>query len=237
MTGGWSIDERVGAASELHASWPAVEADPGDRAVALCRVTAPAVVLGSTQPGSVIDRRRAGAAGISVARRRSGGGAVLVTEDDPVWVDVWIPSGDPLWHADVARAFDWIGSAWASALGRTGLEGLSSHREGSVACTRWSQLVCFGGVGTGEVVAGDGRKIVGLAQRRNRHGAWFHGACVLRWDPAPLVDILDLPEAERSEATAALAGAVAGVADLAEEAGGSGPDASTVANWLIAALP
>jgi lipoate-protein ligase A len=162
---------------------------------------------------------------------------VLVTVDDPVWIDVWIPSVDPLWHADVERAFDWIGSAWASALGRTGIEGLSTHREGSVACTRWSKLVCFGGVGTGEVVTGDGRKIVGLAQRRNRHGAWFHGACVLRWDPAPLVDLLDLPEAERNEATADLAAAVAGVVDLVEAAGGTAPDASTVAAWLIAALP
>ena len=237
MTGGWRIDERKGAASELHASWPAVDAAPGVRAVALCRVTAPAVVLGSTQSESVVDRRRAGAAGISVARRRSGGGAVLVTADDPVWIDVWIPSGDPLWHADVERAFDWIGSAWASALGSAGLEGLSAHREGSAACTRWSKLVCFGGVGAGEVVTGDGRKIVGLAQRRNRHGAWFHGACVLRWDPALLVDLLDLPEAERNEATADLAAAVAGVADLVEAAGGTAPDASTVAAWLLAALP
>ena len=162
---------------------------------------------------------------------------MLVTVDDPVWIDVWIPSVDPLWHADVERAFDWIGSAWASALGRTGIEGLSTHREGSAACTRWSKLVCFGGVGTGEVVTGDGRKIVGLAQRRNRHGAWFHGACVLLWDPAPLVDLLDLPEAERNEATADLAAAVAGVVDLVEAAGGTAPDASTVAAWLVAALP
>ena len=162
---------------------------------------------------------------------------MLVTADDPVWIDVWIPSGDPLWHADVERAFDWIGSAWASALGSAGLEGLSAHREGSAACTRWSKLVCFGGVGAGEVVTGDGRKIVGLAQRRDRHGAWFHGACVLRWDPALLVDLLDLPEAERNEATADLAAAVAGVADLVEAAGGTAPDASTVAAWLIAALP
>ena len=42
----------------------------------------------------------------------------------------------------------------------------------------WATSVCFGGVGTGEVVTADGRKVVGLAQRRNRAGAWFHGACV-----------------------------------------------------------
>jgi hypothetical protein len=48
---------------------------------------------------------------------------------------------------------------------------------------------------------------------------------------------LDLPEAERNEATADLAAAVAGVVDLVEAAGGTAPDASTVAAWLIAALP
>ena len=113
-----------------------------------------------------------------------------MTPADPVWVDVWLPAGDPLWRDDVGRAFDWLGEAWAAALGRSGITGLSAHREGYVACTRWATSVCFGGVGTGEVVTADGRKVVGLAQRRNRHGAWFHGACYLHWDPARLVDLL-----------------------------------------------
>ena len=83
----------------------------------MCRPTGPAVVLGSTQRTDGRRRRAPTAAGLDVVRRRSGGGAVLVAPDDPVWIDVWVPAGDPLWTADVTRAFAWLGTAWAGALG------------------------------------------------------------------------------------------------------------------------
>ena len=60
-----------------------------------------------------------------------------------------------------------------------GITGVSARRQGYLSCTRWSPLVCFGGVGTGEVATDDGRKVAGLAQRRNRDGAWFH-SCLRR---------------------------------------------------------
>ena len=220
----------------MHAAWPAVEARPEERALAVCRVTAPALVLGSTQPESVVDRARAEAGGIAVARRRSGGGAVLVTPADPVWIDMWIPAGDPLWRDDVGRAFDWLGDAWVDALHRSGIEGVAVRRQGRASATRWSELVCFGGVATGEVVTGDGRKVVGLAQRRDRRGSWFHGACVLRWDPGPLVEVLALTPDERRAAAADLRSAVAGAADLAE-AGGGHTDHSAIVASLVASLP
>jgi lipoate-protein ligase A len=200
-------------------------------------VTAPAVVLGSTQSSAVIDSARAAAAGIDVARRRSGGGAVLVGPDEPVWIDVWVPAGDPLWHHDVTRAFDWLGDAWVTALRRLDLTGVSARRQGYLPCTQWSSLVCFGGVGTGEVTADDGRKVVGLAQRRNRHGSWFHCACVLRWDARPLVDLLALPSARRQVAASDLGGAVVGVADLADGRGRNAVDGPRVAASLIRSLP
>lgn len=237
MTGGWRLEEREGTAGGLHASWPAVERDPQVRAVAVCRVTAPAVVLGSTQPDSVVDRRRVVAAGMSVARRRSGGGAVLVTEEGPLWVDVWVPAGDPLWHPDVGRAFDWLGAAWVSALRRCGTAGLSVRGRSGVVGTRWSTLVCFGGVGRGEVTADDGCKVVGLAQRRNRDGSWFHGACVLRWDPVPLVRVLALPGPEREEASSELASAAVGVADLADRSGRRAPEQVQLTAALVDSLP
>ncbi len=162
---------------------------------------------------------------------------MLVTPGDPVWVDVWLPSGDLLWDRAVDRAFHWLGQAWVDALGRAGLAGATAHREGFVACTRWSSLVCFGGVGAGEVVAADGRKVVGLAQRRTRDGAWFHGACVLRWDPAPLVELLALDPAERQAATAGLGSAVAGAADLADEMGVPAPDGPSLASAFLDSLP
>jgi lipoate-protein ligase A len=232
----WSIDERSGAAGELHRSWPAVEFGPWRRAVSVCRVARPAVVLGSTQALAVVDRARAEARGIEVARRRSGGGAVLVVPGDPVWIDVWVPRDDRLWSQDVGRAFDWLGDAWTAALTALGAPGLRAHRDGFAACTRWSSLVCFGGVGTGEVVAADGRKVVGISQRRNRDGAWFHGACIRHWDPTALLEVLDLSAEDREAARLELAGAVVGVADLVA-AGGADIEPASVVAALVAALP
>jgi lipoate-protein ligase A len=233
----WRHDRRRGHAAELHAGWPEAEAHPEEPAVSVCRATTPAVVLGSTQSEAVVDGPRAAAAGLAVARRRSGGGAVLVTLGDPVWADVWVPAGHPLWDRDVARSFDWLGDSWVRALTSVGVSGLTAHRGGYRSCTRWSSLVCFGGVGTGEVVTADGRKVVGLAQRRNRAGAWFHGACVLHWDAAPLLAALAMSEEERHAAMVGLSEAVAGVNDLLVAPGAPKVDAARVVDALIAALP
>jgi lipoate-protein ligase A len=233
----WEVVERSGQAALLHASWPESERTPTQRLVALCRVTAPAVVLGSTQSEDVIDAERARAAGITVARRRSGGGAVLVTPDDPVWVDVWLPAGDPLWAHDVGHAFDWLGQSWADALTSCGMEEVAPHLGGSVACTRWSSAVCFGGVGSGEVLTADGKKIVGLSQRRNRFGAWFHTACVLHWDPKDLVGILSLSPGERQSASTGLADAVIGVRDALSRSGHPPVEKAAVGAALIDSLP
>ncbi len=235
-SGEWRVEERIGEPGALHAAWPEVVAHPGRRALAVCRVTCPTAVLGSTQSSAVIDAERADAAGVAVARRRSGGGVVLVQPGDPVWIDAWLPAGDPLWQEDVGRAFDWLGDAWADALGRVGIAGLSVHRGGFVSSTRWARTVCFGGIGTGEVVTGDGRKVVGLAQRRNRHGSWFHAACFLRWDPEPLVRLLHVSARERESAVRDLRGAAIGVSDLREEAGDGSIEGSEVARALVAVL-
>ena len=203
----------------------------------MCRVSGPAVVLGSTQSPAVVDLARAEARGIEVVRRRSGGGAVLVAPDDPVWIDVWLPRDDPLWDEDVGRAFDWLGDAWTRALESLGGRGVSAHRDGFAACTRWSSLICFGGVGTGEVVADDGRKVVGISQRRNRDGAWFHSACIRQWDGAALLEVLDLSADEREAARLGLADAVIGVADLVGDAVGGVVEPASVAAALVGALP
>ena len=185
----------------------------------------------------MVDAAAATAAGIEIVRRRSGGGAVLVTPDDPVWIDVWVPSADPLSETDVTAAFTWLGSAWAAALGALGLHGLEVQGPGPGACTRWSSLVCFGGVGAGEVSV-DGRKVVGLSQRRNRSGAWFHSAAVRRWDPDPLLGVLDLDGGERAAAAAGLREAVAGVSDAAEaQALEQVPTPDAVVHALIDNLP
>jgi lipoate-protein ligase A len=188
----------------------------GGRAVRLCQVTAPALVLGSTQPDTDVDLAALERAGLQAVRRRSGGGAVLVEPGGVLWVDVMLPAGDPLWETDVGRAFWWLGRAWAGALTELGLPGASVHRGGLVA-SPWSRLVCFAGLGPGEVTV-EGRKVVGMAQRRGREGALFQCAVALRWEPERLLGVLRLDRGQRAAAAAELAGAVRPVTGVAEAA-------------------
>lgn len=148
------------------------------------------VVLGRAQKAEVT--------GLPWRRRMSGGGAVLLTPGDVVWVDVTLPRGHALWDDDVGRAAWWLGEVWADALGMGEV-----HRGGVVRCTPWCKAVCFGGLGPGEVHI-DQRKIVGIAQRRTRESALFQCAVNLRWDPAPLVRALGLPDVAVGELTDAV---------------------------------
>jgi lipoate---protein ligase len=172
-------------------------------------VVGPALVLGSTQPDGVVDRDRAAAAGVDVVRRRSGGGAVLVRPGEVAWVDVLVPAGDPLWQADVGKAFGWLGRAWADSLSSLGVDGTAVH-EGGMVSGPWSSLVCFAGLGPGEVTV-QGRKAVGLSQRRTRAGALFHCAALVEWDPSALVDLLALPSDGRAEAAAEVSSVAVGL--------------------------
>lgn len=160
--------------------------------------TSPAVVLGSTQPDSVM------APGVGAVRRRSGGGAVLVEPGGLVWVDVLLPAGDPLWATDVGRAFAWLGEAWVGALGSVGVAGASAY-DGPLLANGWSSLVCFAGLGPGEVTV-DGAKVVGMCQRRNRTGALFQCAVLRDWRPRRLLDRLALTDEQRERGAQELAG-------------------------------
>ena len=106
------------------------------------------------------------------------------------WVDVLLPAGDDRWDDDVVRAASWLGEAWAEVLERLGIGDPEVHHGGLVS-TPWSRLVCFAGIGPGEVTVA-GRKVVGLSQRRTRAGARFQCALLHRWDPAPLAGALAL---------------------------------------------
>jgi lipoate-protein ligase A len=184
--------------------------------VAVCRARRPALVLGSTQDEAIVDRARAAARGVDVTRRRSGGGAVLVTPDDPLWVDVWVPTGDPLSDDDVGRAFFWLGDLWADALGGLGAGSFTVVRGPSTPVEGWAGAVCFAAASNGEVVTGDGRKVVGLAQRRVRTGSHFHGACLGTWDARAVVELLAVPPGAEAGVVDDLATRAVGLADLTD---------------------
>ncbi|MFM2078465.1 MAG: hypothetical protein RJA49_2355, partial [Actinomycetota bacterium] len=157
MPGGWTILHSHGDAGAFHAATP-----PAARTVTFHTVDRPTLVLGSAQRTTDVDRRVADALGVDVVQRRSGGGAVLLVPGEFVWADVVIPADDALWDVDVARAMRWLGHTWAAALADLGVAGVV--HEGPLESTPWSRMVCWAGVGTGEVLHARS-KLVGISQR------------------------------------------------------------------------
>jgi lipoate-protein ligase A len=200
------------------------------RTAVMCRPTSSALVLGSTQPESSFDLARCRAAGFAAVRRRSGGGAVVVRPGAQVWVDFFVPRNDPLFNDDVLASFGFVGETWMAAI----CDSFPSIAPSSVAVVRgpaaatpWSATLCFGGFGAGEVTIG-GRKVVGVSQRRDRNGAWFHSMALLELDPHELTSLLDSDEFTRREAAAWLAESAAAL-----PAAGAGRDAATLLEQAI----
>jgi lipoate-protein ligase A len=211
----WAVVRRAAPAGELHEL--EVPSSPG-REVWFQEPTRRALVLGSAQLDSVV---RGGVEGIDVVRRRSGGGAVLLDPGAVLWVDVILPAGDPLWVDDVGRSSQWLGAVWAAALGAVGVAGAEVN-DGPMYRTDWSPLVCFAGLGPGEVTVG-GRKVVGISQRRTRGAARFQCVVHERWDPEAIVALLDPAGLPR--------------VPLGEVAAGPGVPLGELADAFVAHLP
>jgi lipoate-protein ligase A len=157
-------------------------------------VERPAVVLGSLQSVNVLDEAACAAAGVEIARRRSGGGVVLLEPGRIVWFDVIVPASRL--HAagvgeDVRSSMIWIGDLVTTAAGELGVAGVDVHRGPPAG----SEEICFAGIGPGEVLL-DGRKLVGVSQRRTRAGSRFQCAVHTVWSPETLVPLLRTPVGE-----------------------------------------
>ena len=156
-----------------------------ERAVWDVRITQTAMVLGSRQNESLLNGELCGRDGIEVVRRRSGGGIVFLAPGEHVWLDVVVPRGDVLWSDDVAQASWWLGDVWVQALNALDVSNVSVHHE-SLSSDAWGDLLCFAGVGSGEVVQRDGEslsKLVGISQRRTRDYARFQCTIYTKWNP------------------------------------------------------
>ena len=211
----FAVEHHRGSAGALHGlALP----DPAGAVVWLMEVDAPALALGSRQSVEDADPVACAAAGVDVVRRRSGGGAVLLRPGEVVWLDAVLPRGHARWTDDVHDAMVRVGEAWATALATSVAGRLDVHR-GRLVRDSWSDLVCFAGLGPGEVLL-DGHKLVGISQRRTRDAARFQcllhrsvdlpaTAALLRGVPdAPLPDVAVLPTADASTLAAALATAL-----------------------------
>jgi len=215
----WTVQRHDGDPGEFHERVP--PAQPG-RLLWLLRPDRPALVLGSAQRDDAVDRDLARRWGVDVVRRRSGGSAVLLEPGGVVWADLVIGRGDPLWDDDIGRATWWVGLLWQQALAELGLD-TAVHR-GPMRHGPQSDRICFAGLGPGEVTV-DGRKVVGISQRRTRDHARFQTAVLLRWDP------------ERLAALCGLDAAAAHDPALRTAASGIARDPDEVENALVASLP
>ncbi|MET0144306.1 MAG: hypothetical protein ABW328_05920 [Ilumatobacteraceae bacterium] len=185
----------AGSAADLHA----LPVDDGARPeVWVCDVDRPAVALGSTQRADVVAREACEVAGVDVVRRRSGGGVVLLEPGGSVWFDVVVPTAVRAsvgLSDDVGASMVWLGDHVVAALGALGIGSpgpLDVHRGGMACSSTWCPLVCFAGIGPGEVRR-DGVKLVGISQRRTRAGSRFQCMVHVRWSPGRLVELLAGP--------------------------------------------
>lgn len=191
-----SVDHR-GPVADLHA----VDLDLTQRTLAWMQPTAAGLALGSAQRVDSVRADVAARHDVAICRRRSGGGAVLVVPGEMVWLDVVVPRGDRWWDDDVARSMIWLGEVWAAALADLGT--VADVHPGPFLRSPWSATVCFTGLGAGEVTV-DGRKLVGISQRRTRTGARLQSMAHLVFRAELMADlVVDGPPA--SELAAAVA--------------------------------
>lgn len=133
---------------------------------------APAIVLGCSQRAlqAPAQQRLEGRAGLLV--RESGGGAVL-TGPWLVSASVVLPPGHPWLAGGLLPSYQALGQLHTQALQSFGITARAvppdevrsdRHGRGSVD---WA---CFGSLSPWEVVDAQGRKLVGLAQRRRQTG-------------------------------------------------------------------
>lgn len=158
--------------------------------------TAPVVVVGRGVPAGAINTAACRSAGLAVIPRRSGGGPVL-WDAGLLALDVVLPPGHRLADRDVTRAYAWLGTALAGALTRLGVPATAiplADARGAQARTdetsRLAARACFGGISPFEVVAPDGRKLVGLAQVRRSAGTIFQAGIALGFDADGLAAVL-----------------------------------------------
>lgn len=185
--GSWQIETWTGSAGDFHEMLL-----PPRRSLWVVAPTRPALVLGSSQSDTGIDRDRATVRGVDIVSRHSGGGAVWIDPATTVWIDVVIPSDDDLWVNDVPRSMLWLGHAFARILDPD-----VQVFEGRYDATELAREYCFGGMAPGEVIR-NGAKVVGISQRRTKEAARFQCVAYREYDSGLVADLFTDPVCAQS---------------------------------------
>lgn len=136
--------------------------------------------------------------GVPLLMRSTGGGAVWA---GPwlVGVSVLLPLGDARLGAGLLSGYRWLGQLHATALGQLGVFARTLPPQAQAQANRqlgdtvdWA---CFGSLAPWELIDEHGRKLVGLAQRRQATGVLLvAGTLVAAPDWTPLCQALAQPQ-------------------------------------------
>lgn len=165
---------------------------------------APGVVFGCAQAALLSEAARAARTHCELVQRRAGGGAVLTGP----WMlssSVVLPPDHRLLAGGTVASYRWLGVLHAGLLRDLGIPAHALAPEQLKARPADPALAwaCFGGLSPWEVIA-DGRKLVGLAQVRGRHGVLLTtGTLLWRPDWALLCRALDRPATDVTRLDAA----------------------------------
>lgn len=138
---------------------------------------------------------------VELLERKAGGGVVL-TGQGMVSASIVLPHGHPLLCESLVGCYRWLGQLHVAALAELGVAAYAlpanalplANAMMDVAVVRWA---CFGGLSPWEVVDAGYRKLVGLAQRRQRSGVLLvAGTLVGATDWRLLCDVMGHPEDE-----------------------------------------
>ena len=158
-------------------------------------------MLGNAQRSlrDVIGQRSDGR--VELLERQAGGGVVL-TGLGMVSASIALPHGHPLLRESLVDCYRWLGQLHVAALAGFGVAAHAlpanalplANAMMDVGAVRWA---CFGGLSPWEVVDAGYRKLVGLAQRRQRSGVLLvAGTLVGATDWRLLCDVMGHPEDE-----------------------------------------
>lgn len=178
----------------------------------------PAVSLGRHQPITDVDANVVHQLGYEIVRRPTGGRAILHT--DELTYAVTAAADEPRVSGSLMDAYLRLSNALLNGLQRVGLH--ADKAAGDVRAGPNVSAACFEVPSAYEITA-NGRKLIGSAQSRRAGYVLQHGSLPLVGDIGRLVDVLALPNEERSRLRVEL---VARACTLAEAMGVAEDDPS-----------
>lgn len=110
-------------------------------------------------------------------------------------VDLLLPAAHPMSRAGHVAAFRRLGDRWRQALAKSGFlagiaDATSIAAHNAAAREAGLDWACFAGLSHGELLDAQGRKLLGLAQRRGRWGILLSSGLLLAQTPWEILEFV-----------------------------------------------